>query len=278
MNKSLFIVLLICSTLMAVSCGLGKSENANKNTGELLTNGLTSETLQLAVSLAIKDRGKGYLAGENLTEGHIILDRLEENGTVKVYTLASVGWFGFENGIFTKISGSGAIPTIITFSQEKQGEYSFLGYKEPIDGSGYIESIKEMFPMKLWEKILNTQSSYPELARQQEIQAEAYLKTIGRTARVSAAYVEKKLVKINVQASNRLLAEQTKQDSFLNNCPYWLGTRERIESGVRYIYETSQSKTHDGYDLITFRKLKEDGSLIAEKKYKIVESEPQLIN
>jgi len=45
-----------------------------------------------------------------------------------------------------------------------------------------------------------------------------------------------------------------------------------VEDGIRYIYETLQSKTDDGYDLITFKKTKEDGTLIEERKYKLSEA------
>ena len=68
----------------------------------------------------------------------------------------------------------------------------------------------------------------------------------------------------------------TKYDSFLNNCPYWLGSKEYLENGTRVIYETSQSKSGDGYDLIIFKKSKSDGTTVEERKYKIVGSEPQL--
>ena len=63
---------------------------------------------------------------------------------------------------------------------------------------------------------------------------------------------------------------------FINNCPYWLGTREKLENGVRVIYETSQSKSNDGYDLITFKETKVDGTVVEERSYKIVGSEPKL--
>jgi len=86
-----------------------------------------------AVSLAIEGQSTSYYMGETSTEGHIILDFEEKNETVKVYTIASFGSFGFENGIFTKVSGSGAIPTVITFAQNENGEYSLLEYKEPMD-------------------------------------------------------------------------------------------------------------------------------------------------
>ncbi|MDS1030040.1 DUF4825 domain-containing protein [Bacillota bacterium LX-D] len=75
------------------------------------------KSIDEAVSITIKNRGENsYLDGEVATEGHLILDTEEKNGNIKVYTISSFGYFGFENGIFTKISGSGAIPTVITFS------------------------------------------------------------------------------------------------------------------------------------------------------------------
>lgn len=230
-----------------------------------------------AVSLAIKSRSHAYMAGETAAEGHIILDSEESSGTVRVYTIASVGVFGFENGIFTKISGSGAIPTVMTFSRDSNGGYSLLEYQEPEDGAGYTESIKKMFPRNLQDRVLSSHGEYEELAGQQEVQAAEYLRAIGRAAEVSAAHVEKQLANINVAASNKLFAEYTKYDQFLNSCPYWIGSREKVENGVRYIYETAQDRTGDGYDLIVFRKTTEDGSVVEERSYKIVGSEPLLI-
>ncbi|EGW38766.1 hypothetical protein DOT_3296 [Desulfosporosinus sp. OT] len=237
-----------------------------------------ADTIDEAVSRAVKSQGKSYLAGEVVTEGHIILDSEEKDGQVKVYTIASIGWFGFENGIFTTVSGSGAIPTVMTFSQNESGAYVLLQYQEPQDGALYSGSLKKMFPQKLWPEALTEGKQYSELVIQKEEQAAAYLKSIGRDAKVSAGYVERKLVDINVEASNKLFAELTKHNSFLNSCPYWIGSRELVENGVRYIYKTTQSKTADGYDLIIFQKNKEDGSIVTESKFKIVGNEPQLID
>lgn len=229
-----------------------------------------------AVSLAIKSQVSGYKQGEVATEGHIILDTEEKQGEVKVYTISSCGAFGFENGVFTKISGSGAIPTVITFAKDESGGLSLVEYKEPLDGSYYGKSKKEMFPEKLWDEVLSEHKYYPELLKQQEEQAAAYLKSIGREAEVNGNHVEKKLADINVEASNKLFAGNTKYDMELNKFPYWLGTIELVEDGVRYIYETSQTKTSDGFDMIVFKKTKEDGSLVKEYRYKIEGSEPIL--
>jgi hypothetical protein len=230
-----------------------------------------------AVSLAIKSRTNAYGEGETVTEGHIILDSEESNGKVKVYTIASFGTFGFENGIFTKVSGSGAIPTVMVFSKDENGGFSLLEYKEPEDGAYYAQSIKKMFPQKLHDRVQSSQKDYAELVRQQEAQAADYLKSIGRTAEVNASRVEKKMADINVEAKNKLFSKYTKYDSFLNNCPYWIGTRERIENGTRYIYETSQETTGDGHAVIVFRKTGDDGVVVEERRYKIVGDEPLLM-
>lgn len=236
------------------------------------------KNLESAIIQAIKEQGKTYLKGEYLTEGHFILGEEKNDDTVKVYALASIAWFGFENNVFTMISGSGAIPTLIVFSVNQTGEYSLLEYKEADSGSEYDSSIKEMFPEEYYNRLPSAQKEYSNIAKQQETQARQYLKSIGREAQVSAAYVEKKLANINVEASNKLFTELTKNDSFLNNCPYWIGTREQIEDGNRYVYETQQSKTSDDYDLITFSKTDYDGTIVEEREYKIIENEPKLIN
>lgn len=237
--------------------------------GSETSSGHQPTDLNEAVSQAIKARESAYLEGEATTEGHIILESEEQNGTVKVYTMASVGAFGFENGIFTKISGSGAIPTVMTFSKNQKGEYALLEYKEPDDGAGYPSSIKKMFPSRLQDRVLSNHGDYAELIKQEEKQAGEYLKSIGRSARIMA-HVDKKSLDIGAEASNKLFVEYSQNDAFLNACPHWIGSREVIENGERVIYKTSQSKSSDGYDLITFKKTKENGSVIKVQQYKII--------
>lgn len=144
-----------------------------------------SFTIEEAVSRAVLNQEKSYLAGEAATEGHIILDTEERNGQIKVYTISSFGWFAFENGIFTTVSGCGAIPTVMTFSRNESGAYVLSQYQEPQDGAGYLNSVKKMFPRKLWTEVLTEGKHYPELAKQKEEQAAAYLNFIGREAEVS---------------------------------------------------------------------------------------------
>lgn len=252
------------------------SSAITSNNNSLDLNRSISKDIEQAVSKAIKSQGKNYLKGEVTTEGHNILEVEEKDNVVKAYVISSFGYFSFENGIFTEISGSGAIPTVMTFSKNTNGEYSLIEYKEPKDGELYNDSIKEMFPEKLWENVKSNES-YSELAKAKETQAKEYLKEIGRTAEVSSKYVEKKRPNINASAEDKLFIYFGKEDSFLNKCPDWLGTRENIEDGVREIYETSQSKSSDGYDVITFKETKADGTVIEQRSYKIVGDEPKLL-
>lgn len=236
------------------------------------------KTIEEAVAQAILSREKAYRDGEAAAEGHIILETEEQGSIIKVYAVASYGAFGFENGIFTKISGSGAIPTVITLSNEESNKYAILEYKEPLDGGLFGDSLKKMFPASLLKEVQNIQKEkYSELVIQQEEQAKEYLRRIGRTAVVRYKHVDKQLADINVDASNKLFSEISKYDEFINNCPYWLGTRELLEGGIRYIYETAQSKTDDGYDLITFTKGRVEGTIIKQVKYKIIDSEVRLV-
>ncbi|KAB2952929.1 hypothetical protein F9B85_06565 [Heliorestis acidaminivorans] len=145
------------------------------------------EALESAISNAIKEQGKNYFAGDYLTEGHMILgiEKKDNNKKVTVYTVASVGWFSFENGFFTKISGTGAVPTVMTFAENNLGAYELLTYREPEDGSNYAASIKKMFPEDLQELLFTSQVNYLYLDLQQEAQAKAYLQSIGSTAEVN---------------------------------------------------------------------------------------------
>nr|WP_284693512.1 transcriptional regulator [Anoxybacillus kestanbolensis] len=227
--------------------------------------------VEKAVSEAIKEHGKTYGKGEYITEGHIILGAEQKGNEVKAYTIASVGVFEFQDGIFAIVSGSGAIPTVMTFSIDEHGQYKLIAYEEPLDGDAYAKSVKRMFPKKYYSQVLDAEKYYDELAKQQERQAREYLKQIGRDAKVSTSYVEKQPLNISVEAMNHFLT-MLGSDSFLNECPDWLGTREVIEQGIRYVYETSQSKTNDGRDVIVLREMKEDGTVIDMRQYVIREN------
>ncbi len=262
---SLLFILLISVFILL----LAKNDFFSEKELEINIAGLSSEKLDEIISQAVLSRATGYMEGEFVTEGHIILGKEEKENNVKVYTVASLGVYGFENGIFT---------TVMEFEADTQGKWELKEYKEPMDGGGYGDSIKKMFPKKIYEEIFSgNQDYYEKLKAQQKEQAQVYLDSIGREAEIQPGHVEKTLSNINVEASNKLFAELTKYDEFLNNCPYWIGTREKIEEGQRFIYETKQEKTIEGKDMMIYSKTNEKGEVIEKREYLIEGSEPVLV-
>ncbi len=253
---------------------IGKDDEILYSVKEIESSALHTEprSIDEAVSQAIKARGKKYATGTVATEGHVILKVAESKGIITAYTVASWGWFSFENGIFTKVSGSGNIPTVINFTKDENGQYFLKEYIEPQDGARYTKSLKDMFPSELQDKL---HDDYPEIIQMQEQQAKTYLESIGRTDWVSYN-IKKNTLNIDTEASNKLFSELTKNDEFLNNCPSWIGTREVIEDGESFVYRTLQDKNEKGYDRVIFRKLNKADKVIEERIYTIKGHEPFL--
>jgi len=207
-----------------------------------------SETIDTIIADAIMTTNSDkYEKGECRTEGHVVLKTEEKDDILSVYSIASYGEFGFENGIFTKISGSGAIPTVITFTIGKGDSYTLKDYKEPLDGSAYDASLAELFPADLLTQAHSTDSYNANLSTQEEEYASKYLKLIGREAMVQESNVEKELPDMNTQVSNELM-------SLYSEYPYWIGNTEKIEGGVRYVYQTDWQSDGNGDGTLTYTK------------------------
>ena len=213
-----------------------------------------------AISNAILSHNSGgYLSGECIGEGHVILGSEQcAEGNI-LYLITSYGEYGFENGRFVKVSGSGAIPVRLTLAPDN----TVIEYKEPMDGSYWLPSLKEMFPKGYVDIVLNqSEQYYNDCIAQEEQYARAYLKSIGRNAPVGETSDERDklypLPDMNVEASNTLL------DLFWDY-PYWLGTQEKIEDGRRFVYEKSWEDKGNGNGTVTFMKYLYGGSYIAEK-------------
>ncbi len=197
------------------------------------------------VTAAVFERNsKGYVQGECQTEGHIILGTEKSTtGETVVYALIMYGNYGFQDGNFVKVSGSGVIPTRVTF--EKNG--SLIEYKEPLDGSMYTKSVKEIFPQKYHSRVLSIKDSdHEDCKKQEHAYARAYLDKIGRRATIGDyGDFEHTLLTdlgVSVEVSNSLLAYEKSPDLFIGKCPYWVGTQEFLENGERFLYRTAYDK------------------------------------
>ena len=196
-------------------------------------------TEEEAVSQAVLDRARtGYRSGECPAEGHIILRAEDgpEEDTLVVYALCSAGNYAFVNGNLEEISGSGVIPSRLTFALGGDGFLTLLDYWEAEDGAGYDESIRRTFPADLVSQALEAGARYPELLEQKEAYALACLRETGREAAVGEyADFDHPLATdrgMSAAASNTLMERMPEY-------PFFLGSEERVEDGVRWVYETA---------------------------------------
>lgn len=247
-------ILLFCVVIVGGLIGCTSREVEESN----LVGQIYSTDLESAISQAILSNGRGhYLSGETVAEGHIVLETTDENDEVVVYALTSYGEYGFENGIFTKVSGTGIIPAQIIFQKDENG-YMLVEYNMPKDGTEYAKSIKEMFPKALAGRAVNYTDWDAEKCYKQEYQyAEEYLKSIGRTAEVCFK-VEKELANMNVTVSNLLL-------DLYHDYPYWIGTQEKLEHNERFVYEKLWEDKGNGDGVVTFKKYRYDDKSVVEE-------------
>ena len=231
------------------------------------------ELPETLVSQVLLDQASsGYMEGECAAEGHIILDTVQEGDFWQVYTLASVGQYGFCTGHFEKISGSGAIPTMLTIGQEENGTYYCHGVWQPMDGNLYADSIKETFPRSLWNKALGADERYGELKDQEQVYAQAYLESIGREAPIgSYGDFEHPLFTdqgMSVEVSNALLTIEK-----LYPFPMYIGNEERIEDGVRWVYQTSWQHDGNGKGYAAYTKYAYDTGIVVQQYVFLVEGD-----
>lgn len=222
-----------------------KLRSSSASTGS--ANAKVSDSLDKAVSDAILDYNNGsYQEGESEAEGHLILDVVNENSNVKVYALTMYGEYSFINDMFIKISGTGAIPVVMSFQEDKDNSYTLINYQEPEDGSKYVTSVKELFPQNLYSRIVPvSDNDRTALSANERRAAKKYLDSIERSASIGD-YSDITLEYPKV--SDEIV--KTVFDRYWEY-PDWLGTTEKIENNVRYVYET-QWKNYGNNDSMIY--------------------------
>ncbi len=229
--------------------------NTNHNASEEV---LDVDTIVTQLLLAETER---YLSGECPAEGHILLGQSVEGDDTFLYVLTMLGNYGFENGYFNKISGSGVLPVVITLDAANQA-----GIEYPMDGSAHVTSIKQMFPEiyheTIWDALSGKNEMGEALTAQEVAYAEAYLKVIGRDAAIEVPFERQLLTDkgISVEVSNQLETFYKAHTQY----PWFIGTQEYIEDGVRMVYEMQYT---EGASEIVFVKYRADTGEVVEKFY-----------
>ncbi len=124
-----------------------------------------ADPLEAAVSKAILAREKDtYSESDFVCESHVILAKEssgpDESGyipkTVTVYAMVLIQKYTYTGNGLSDAGGS-HIPSALTFSVGKSGEYTLKEYWIPRDGSYYGLDIEAKFPRKILEDALDTQ-------------------------------------------------------------------------------------------------------------------------
>lgn len=218
--------------------------------------------IDMISSAIIEKNSRGYLHGECVAEGHIVLGtegtidaKSNSQSEYVVYLLATYGEYGFENNHFIKQSGSGVIPVKITFNPDG----SVKSYEEPSDGSRYKESIKAIFPSTYWNILLSDiDIYYDECIKQEHKYAQDYLNGIGRWAEIGEysdfEHTTFTDAGIDTEVSNKLIEMKELADYTIG-----IGTCEKVQNGTRYLYSVSLFK-----DEIIYNKMVYESSEIVE--------------
>lgn len=200
---------------------------------------MTEEELDSKVAEIILEQQRTWYTGEECqAEGHIILEYEYADGMTIVYMLMMYGEYQFQNvDYLIKASGTGVIPVVLSFGVDEKDGTEFTNLKWPSDGSGYNESIKEMFPEHLWDRVLTIQEEDREaLTAMERGYAERHLAMTGRDAIIGEyADVERTYLTdygISVEVSNKMIEYEKDMGPY----PNWHGSLEKIEDGERYLY------------------------------------------
>ena len=204
-----------------------------------------------------------YMGLECPAEGHEILGSEEQDGYVMVYALTMYGEYRFADDRLVKGAGSGVMPAVMKFSFDEKRGYVLEDYQKSEDENDRLQWIQTMFPGPLWKSCSPIREEAAEaLAKQERSYAKQYLRRIGREAPIDSDSASDRRVLtdagISVEVSNKLC----EMDEQLENYPYWIGSQEELEGGVRYVYELALAKESEQ---IVYTKTEYDTDEIVEQ-------------
>lgn len=196
--------------------------------------------LEEAVLAAVLQENAGrYLPGEFQGAGCKIIETFQEGQeTAAVYALINYTEYGFEDGRFVNLSGTGA-RVLIHFDLRTSSGPAPIDYTVLDPTSGLTDAQLEELMAPLLEtgkEYLYTEEDVQQLRAQADAAAREYLQGIGRQAEVGERESHEEstlLALLDEQVYDRIA-----QDAAASRYPDWVGTCEQVEDGIRYVYET----------------------------------------
>ncbi len=196
------------------------------------------EAIKAAVAAAMTDGEK--VQAEGIAEGHVLLGLAEKDGVTEAYAYCALSGLGFENGVLTSC-GTGGYTGPRTFLLKPAGSgYTCTGVLKPEDGEGYEASVAKIMPATLWRKAQsNMESISAEIKAQKTACAEAYLASIGREADIELDRWNLRYTLLTRAGVPLSVAEAIDRNPSFASYPDFVGSRELVTDGIRYVFETA---------------------------------------
>lgn len=205
-----------------------------------------------------------YLPGECQGIGYKIIETFEENDILSVYALSEYVEYGFQDGVLVNISGTNP-KVLMRFKRVESGNYELIFYTR-LDlfsdlSEGELEQLLEPLN-KAGNGYVYTDADLQEIRAQADEAAIAYLKSINRTADVGAREEHEGYLLTDFVPDADFILELTKDETY-SFYPEWIGTQERLENNIRYIYQTEYD---EALQQIIFSKIRFDTNEIVERQ------------
>ncbi len=230
---------------------------------------ISDDTVENALDTAIREailteNIGNYLRGECQGIGYKIIEIFEDDGVLSVYALTEYVEYGFQDGVLVNVSGTNP-NVLMRFQQTESGNYELIFYTRLDLFSDLSEEEIEQLLKPLSEtgkSYIYTDEDLQKVRAQADKDAAAYLKSINRDAEVGVRTEHKGNLLTDLVSDTDLLMELSKDETY-SLYPDWTGTQERIENGVRYIYQTEYN---DELQKIIFSKILFDTNETVERQ------------
>ncbi|WP_456270977.1 hypothetical protein [Bacillus sp. AK031] len=119
----------------------------------------------------IQEYSSSYFDTEKQFEVHKVYGTNESDGILSVYMWSYYGGFNKSTGIENQAGHS--LPAVIRLSKEE--DYSVIEYLEPEDGSGYLPSLRKMFPKKYLKMTHQDSGNIEDLQKEMDKKVKQWL-------------------------------------------------------------------------------------------------------
>jgi len=230
---------------------------------------ISDHTKEILLDQAIRDaifaeNIGNYLPGECQGIGYKIIETIEEDDILSVYALTEYIEYGFQDGVLVNVSGTNP-KVLMRFQQMESGNYELLFYTRlDLFSDLSEEEIEQLLePLnKAGKSYVYTDEDLQNVRAQADEDAIAYLKSINRVADVGVREEHKGYLLTDFVSDTDLLMELMKDETY-SLYPEWIGTQERIENNIRYIYQTEYD---EALQQIIFSKILFDTNEIVERQ------------